>query len=282
MRDRVLVMGGGGVAGIAWLTGLALGLHEGGVDIAEADKIIGTSAGSTFAAQLAGYTDLAELYQRQVDPSLQVSEMKPSLDYWSLAWHVLPILMNYREPRKRNRAIGKLARAARTVAPEERLAIIDQRLQGKNWSDKDLVLIAVEIDSGKKLELHREIGVSLRDAVAASCAVPFAWPPVKIEGKLYMDGGLRSYDNADLAAGFRKVLILSPLGTKKKASKSALDGDIEKLKLKGAEVQIIAPDIASRTAMGSNVLAPESRLPSAAAGLEQGRVLAPELMSFWI
>ncbi len=77
MNDRALVLGGGGVAGIAWITGLLFGLSEEGVDLRNADLILGTSAGSAVAAQLGCSLSLEELYRRQVDPALQTREITP-------------------------------------------------------------------------------------------------------------------------------------------------------------------------------------------------------------
>src|SRR5437868_9087194 len=56
MSERALVLGGGGSAGNAWLIGVIAGLFEAGLDVTEADLIIGTSAGSTAAAQITGAT----------------------------------------------------------------------------------------------------------------------------------------------------------------------------------------------------------------------------------
>ncbi len=58
---------------------------------------------------------------------------------------------------------------------------------------------------------NRESGISLLDAVAASCAVPLVWPAATINGKRYIDGGVRSSANADLATGCGRVVVLAPI-----------------------------------------------------------------------
>ena len=54
--ERALVLGGGGSTGNAWLIGVVAGLFDAGLDVTAADLTIGTSAGSTAAAQMAGAT----------------------------------------------------------------------------------------------------------------------------------------------------------------------------------------------------------------------------------
>ncbi|MFC9551428.1 patatin-like phospholipase family protein [Rhodococcus sp. NPDC056960] len=61
MSERALVLGGGGSTGNAWEIGVVAGLCDAGLDVTEADLIIGTSAGSTAAAQLSVATTAAEL-----------------------------------------------------------------------------------------------------------------------------------------------------------------------------------------------------------------------------
>ena len=77
---RALVLGGGGVAGIAWEIGLLNGLAEGGVDVTRPDLVVGTSAGATVAAQITSGVGLAELFRRQTDPAFQTPELAADFD----------------------------------------------------------------------------------------------------------------------------------------------------------------------------------------------------------
>src|SRR3954469_3128114 len=63
--ERALVLGGGGSTGNAWLIGVIAGLHQAGLDVTTADLTIGTSAGSTTAAQIGG-TNPTDLYAATV------------------------------------------------------------------------------------------------------------------------------------------------------------------------------------------------------------------------
>lgn len=282
MHRQALVLGGGGVAGIAWMTGLLLGLEDEGVRLRDAaDVLIGTSAGSTVAAQIAGNTSLNDLFQRQVDPARQVAELTPEPHLLELAGNALPVLFKLADAVARTQRIGDLAANTTTVDEAVRRNVIAARLPLHEWPDRALKIVAVDIETGEPRVFDRSSGVDLVDAVAASCAVPGMWPPVTIGGDRYMDGGIRSSDNADLAAGSGSVVVISPLGTGGMAlpGSSSLTGQIEELRNGGSRVRIIEPDDAARQAISHNPLSPLTRSPAAQAGRAQGRALAPEMIA---
>jgi NTE family protein len=175
-----------------------------------------------------------------------------------------------------------MARAAHTRALQDRLDSIAERLPSRDWPKRDIRIVAVDTESGEAVEFGAQDDVDLVYAVAASCALPLLWPPVSINNHSYMDGGMRSPDNADLAIGFGKVLVVSPTANMGlKLAGWDLEAQIGRLKAQGAEVHLIEPDTAARTAIGRNPLAPETRLPSAEAGLAQGRKAATAFKKFW-
>ncbi|MGI4859681.1 MAG: patatin-like phospholipase family protein [Janthinobacterium lividum] len=282
MSTNALILGGGGVAGIAWTTGVLLGLYEHGVDLRSADQLVGTSAGSTVAAQIRSDLTLAELFQRQVDPALQNEELAPHPHLLSLLTEIVPILFKLHDPVERTRRIGHMALAAQTVDEATRRAVIAGRLPDHEWPAEPMTAVAVDTESGETRLFDRHSGVDFVDAVSASCAVPGIWPPVTIDGRRYMDGGIRSNDNADLAAGCRRVMIISPLGKKKSILPGAgLTSQIEGLEAAGANVYEIEPDDESLKAIGMNPLSPESRGPAAEAGRAQGNAIAVRVAAFW-
>jgi len=196
---QALVLGGGGVAGVAWMTGLLVGLAEAGQDVTGADLVIGTSAGATVAAQVGSGLGLDELFARQTDPALQAAEIMVDIDLAKYAEQFGAYLAGATSPEETLRRVGAFALAAQTVPPAERLAVIASRLPSRDWPARPTRLAAVDCESGRLRVFDAQSGVSLIDAVAASCAVPGIWPPVTIDGRRYMDGGVRSSDNADLA-----------------------------------------------------------------------------------
>jgi len=269
---QALVLGGGGVAGVAWMTGLLVGLAEAGQDVTGADLVIGTSAGATVAAQVGSGLGLDELFARQTDPALQAAEIMVDIDLAKYAEQFGAYLAGATSPEETLRRVGAFALAAQTVPPAERLAVIASRLPSRDWPARPTRLAAVDCESGRLRVFDAQSGVSLIDAVAASCAVPGIWPPVTIDGRRYMDGGVRSSDNADLAEGAARIVVVSPFGLNSRLpSPLPLSEAVARLTEGGAEVMVIGPDDASAAAMGGNPLDPATRQPAAEAGRAQGR-----------
>lgn len=274
-KQRALVLGGGGLAGIAWETGVLAGLAAAGADVTGADHIVGTSAGSAVAGQLGSGLPLPELFRRQAEPELQNAELTPTgmttaelFAFWG------KLLEEVTDPAERRRRAAELALTARTVTPTARRRVIENRLPVHTWPQRSITLVAVDTRDCEPRLFDQASGVGLVDAVAASCAVPGIWPPVTIDGSRYMDGGVRSSNNADLAAGYQRVLVLAPMAD------PALADEVALLEHSG-RVEVITPDEASLAAFGTDPLDPASRTPAAHAGLAQGRQLAETVRALW-
>jgi NTE family protein len=283
MKDRALVLGGGGVAGIAWITGLLFGLSEHGVDLRTAELIVGTSAGSAVAAQLSSGLSLRDLFDRQVDPARQTRELTPNAQLFELFERALLTASSLPDRADHIRQIGRWALEAPTVTEAERRAVIAERLPSHAWPNGLLLIVAVDTETGETRIFDRLSGTTLVDAVSASCAVPGIWPPVTIDGRRYMDGGARSSDNADLALGYARTLIVSPMGTARpEVTGDTLEQQIETLKSAGGKTYLVEPGEASKSAIGLNPLAPETRIPAANAGRNQGYAIAQDIARFWL
>ncbi|SEB44351.1 NTE family protein [Amycolatopsis tolypomycina] len=274
MNGQALVLGGGGVAGIAWTTGLLAGLAGHGQDLTGADLLVGTSAGSVVAAQVTSGLSLDELYARQADPARQAPEIPADIDFEKFAADFGGAVTGTTDPAEVRRAVGKLALAAETVSEAKRRAVIEGRLPVHEWPRQRLVIVAVDAETGEPRRFDGESGVPLVDAVAASCAVPGVWPAVTIDGRRYVDGGVRSAENADYAAGHRRVTVIAPLGVDNPLPmEKPLPQVLDDLRAAGAEVALITPDEASQAAVGDNPLDPATRTPAAEAGRAQGAAL---------
>lgn len=282
-RDKALVLGGGGVTGIAWLNGLLLGLEEGGVDVSGFDLVIGTSAGATVAAQLTSGVSLSDLFERQVNPDRQVAELEPGIGSLRMLLRFLPVMLIRNDRDRLRRRMGRIAMRSATVEPEVRRTVIEQRLPRHEWPGIPLAVSTIDAASGEERWLDAESGVGLVDAVAASCAVPGVWPPVLIDGRHYYDGGIPSPDNATRASGYGAVLILSPMGgTKAGGLVERLAGEVSALERSGSRTTVLTLDGVTRAAIGRRVLDPSKRADAARAGLEQGRRAASELSEPWV
>src|SRR5215469_7877698 len=175
--EHALVLGGGGVAGTAWMTGLLTGLAEAGDDLTGADLIIGTSAGANVAAQLGSGLPLAELFARQADPSRQPAEIMAELDIAKFAAEVGGYLAGAGTVAETRRRIGSYAVAAQTVPEAVRREVIEGRLPAHDWPARRIQLTAVDAATGELRVFDSASGTNMVDAVAASSAVPGIWPP---------------------------------------------------------------------------------------------------------
>jgi NTE family protein len=262
--------------------GILTGLHESGVDVRGADLLIGTSAGSVVGAQIASGAGIESLFASQLTPVKQSKERMVAFDPAQMMEVFAQAIATSGQDLKAIRArIGVYALAAPTISEAERRVIIESRLPVHTWSQQRLLIVAVDTETGEEYVMDRASGVSLVDAVAASCAVPGIWPPVTIAERRYMDGGVRSATNADLAKGSDRILILNPLGANANSFGAGTTSEAAALKREGSQVLVIEPDTASATAIGPNPLDPATREPSALAGRTQGRELAASVAALW-
>jgi NTE family protein len=276
MTQRALVLGGGGITGIAWEWGMLAGLSAAGVDLTGADLIVGTSAGSIVGTQVAAGLDPAERYEHQLAPP--DGEIGANLGTGLLLRYVLAMVAGPRAPRKVRARIGRLATRKDTVPEAERVKVIEARLPVREWPDRTLRVTAVDVATGEFRVFDRDAGVPLVLAVAASCAVPGVWPPVTIEGRRYMDGGVRSGSNADLAAGYDRVVVLAPL---LRAIGPGVGAQVATLRKNGSRAEVVSPDAAALKAFGRNVLDPAKRADAARAGRAQSASAIDRVRSVW-
>ncbi|HEU4363226.1 MAG TPA: patatin-like phospholipase family protein [Mycobacterium sp.] len=276
-----LVLAGGGVAGIAWETGVLRGIADELPAVADsllnADVLVGTSAGAAVAAQISSGTGLDELFARQVAETSP--EIDPGVDIAKVTELFLAAMTepNTTVEQKLQR-IGAVALAADTVAAPVRREVIARRLPAHHWPDRTLRITAIDIATGKLVAFDRDSGVDLIDAVAASCAVPGAWPPVRIDGRYYLDGGIGSMVNLGIAGDCDRAVVLVP-SAERTSSPFSRGVAAEVAGLDGRAVAVFA-DIAACAAFGANPLNPACRVPSAWAGREQGRRQAAAIATF--
>ncbi len=286
-----LVLGGGGAAGNAWLIGTVAGLYETGLDVTEADLIIGTSAGSTAAAQIT-HSDPARLLA-DVLAAAPPEATRPAASGRAplprnLAAHLtrldetIAAAADPADLRRRMGAVLAADAASEGSACARWRDTVAARLPSPQWPRQRVLITAVDAATGEPVEFDRRSGVDLVDAVAASCAGGFVY---NIGAGRYIDGGYRSNaDNADLAAGYARVLVLSPLGGRSRTPVGwgvHLATQVEELRASGSRVETVFPDSDSLAAFGANLMDPSTRPPAARAGYDQGRGLAERLTELW-
>lgn len=297
---RALVLGGGGSTGNAWLIGVIAGLADGGLDVTNADLTIGTSAGSTAAAQISG-APITELYAATVQVPANLRQTPANLrpapadsrpapakarDVSDHMERTAQIIASSADPADMRRRMGASAlelQAALDPSVQERWhATVAARLPRQEWPEQQILITAVDAGTGEPVEFGNSSGVTLADAVAASCASGFAY---RIGSADYIDGGYRANaENADLASGYQRVLVLSPFAGRTRtpeAWKQDLASQIEALRTGGSEVETIFPAVGSEHLFGVNAMDFSLRPAAAKAGFEQGKSLAGGLNAFW-
>jgi NTE family protein len=278
---RALVLAGGGLAGIAWETGILLGIADEAPRTAKAlldvDVVVGTSAGSTVAAQLGSGLGLDTLFDRQISASS--AELNPNVGIDEITdLFVVAMSTPNTTTAEKLQKIGAVALSTPTVTEGVRREVIAQRLPSHDWPDRMLRISAIDTATGELVAFDRTSGVGLVDAVAASCAVPGVWPPVTIRDGRYMDGGVGSSVNMALATDCDVVVVLVPSG---RSTPSPFgDGAAEEVDAFAGSTFGVFADDQSLAAFGPNPLDPACRKPSAMAGREQGRRVAMAVTDF--
>jgi NTE family protein len=290
--ERALVLGGGGSTGNAWLIGVIAGLCDAGLDVIEADLIIGTSAGSTAAAQIAGATPtelLAAIVSAAAPPRTGPVEsdggrvpVRPVADHLERITGIIAASEDAADMRRRMGAAALEMDAASDGSRQAQWrAMVAARLPSQHWPERTMLITAVDANTGEPVVFDRHSGVDLVDAVAASCS---SGPPYGIGDKPFIDGGYRRNENADLAAGYERVLVLSPFGGRSLHPPEwgmQLAAQVDELHARGSKVETIFPDGNSEHMFGANAMDPSLRPPAARAGYRQGRALVRQLTGFW-
>ena len=295
VHDVALVLGGGGAAGQAWQIGVIAGLAEAGLDLTEAaDLVVGTSSGSTTAAWVRSGIPAAELLASVLSETVRPvgqnvghnRERPPSLPMATVFERMRAIGAAATSAADLRRAMGAFGLESDSIvgpaAAGQRRAMVAARLPRHEWPDRPMIVVAVDAHTGELAAFDRDSGVDLVDAVTASTALP-GGPTHSINGTRYINGGVRSGENADLASGYANVVVLSPFSERsgplpegqfeglRRFPGTDLASEVEALRKQGSRVEVITPDPDSRAAMGTNQMDPATRVPAARAGFAQGK-----------
>jgi NTE family protein len=296
---QVLVLGGGGILGEAWMTAVLAGLEEtSSFDPRACEGFVGTSAGAIVATALsAGVDPRARLGELPEQPSVAAAAVARDrglparvleLTFATGRGAGAPLALFGLRATETGGALLRKAALRRVPAGRRSLDGLGRELEraGAHW-DGRLSLAAVDLESGRRVMFGAPDApeASIAAAVEASCAIPGVFRPVVVAGRSYVDGGVWSPTNMDRAPVGRgtRVLCLNPTGSSVQSnlatplgafgllSRSIAGVEAMALERQGAHVTIISPDKTSIAAIGTNLMNPRRRSRVIAAGMSQGR-----------
>jgi NTE family protein len=294
--SRALVLGGGGPVGIGWEAGLVLGLADGGVEVGRADLVVGTSAGSVVGAHIRLGTDLAVYAKGRTEAAARGDSDVPSsadLPPEQMLAFIDVVTEAFRatahEPGRA--VIGRYALEAQTIVTPERQLSFFAELADRAWPD-GFACTAVEAATGRFVVWDVTSGVDLQLAVAASCAVPGIFPAVEVAGKRYMDGGMRSGINADMAKGHDVALVVAVVGhilppgmtdARVELMRTNQEAELADLAASGTTVEVIGPDqeLLELTTWGLELMDTSKAGAAFEVGRRRGLAEAPRLLDHW-
>ena len=297
MTKRALVLGGGGPVGVAWEFGLVAGLEQEGVRLADADIFIGTSAGSIVGASLAFGRPTAELLATQheiADNAAPRGTTDGAFDLAPLMQQFIKLYTSDAPPQQLRAEIGAFALQAKTAMTEDEWLgtfSLSETFGADKWPERPYMCTAVDAETGDFVTWTKDSGVPLVRAIASSCCVPGIFPPITINGRRYIDGGMKSATNADLGAGYDRVVVVNVTGGMERRAqafpalaeraKKRMDDELGSITKDGGEYRMILPDEASQAAFGTNLMDFKRRAEIADAGQAQGQKEAAALRDFW-
>lgn len=292
VSGRALVLGGGGSVGHAWEIGVVAGLLEAGLDVTEADLVIGTSAGATAAAQVSSARP-EQLFAAIVTaaphaPAGRVGTPAGSAPHALVSDHLVRtnrIIAVSEGAADMRRRMGAAALELDPTADGSRRtrwrATVAARLPSQSWPTRRMLVTAVDARTGEPVVFDRDSGIDLVDAVAASTSSGAAYG---VGDDRYIDGGYRRNENADLATGCERVLVLSPLGGRSRHPpewRMQLAAQVDELRASGSRVETLLPDGPALEAFGVDLMDLSRRPAAARAGYDQGTARAEQLAELW-
>jgi NTE family protein len=257
-------------------------MADAGIDVRDADLLVGTSAGARVAVDLTSGDALEAIYQRRAQPTGAKPETPAAIDWGRIRATVDAARSAGGRPADILRQYGALASEVAIGSVASRRQTVAAQLPTVEWPRQRILIPAVSAESGERRAFDRDSGIDLVDAIMAT-TTSFGAPPVPFDGQHYIDGGYYSSDNADLAIGFERVLILALRSPPQAMRLVPIEDSVQALRSAGSLVEVIHPDeetMAALSATGGQ-MNPASGRPAAIAGRLQGQRTIDRIASFW-
>lgn len=288
MMRRALVLAGGGYVASSWEIGLVTGMADAGLDVRDADLFVGTSAGARVALDLTSGQALEDIYEQRAGAAVSVARPQPAAPHPAIDWAQIRAGVDEAKraggsPPDILRRYGALAMAMAPGGAADRRKAVGPQLSLQTWPDQRVLIVALDAETGERRAFDRESGIDLVDAIIATTA-SFGAAPILWEGHHYIDGGYHSSDNADLAIGCDRALILALRSPPDAMRLVSIEAGVAALRAAGTEVEVVHPDddtLAALVATGGQ-MNPASGPAAAIAGRRQGQRAARErIAALW-
>ena len=283
------MLGGGGPLGVAWETGLVAALLDAGVDLRAADLTVGTFAGSVVGSQLTNGVDFHAIMERLSQPVERPESLNVEPDL-AIAGQIFQKWASTPDSTDALRAeIGALAVQAKAAPEDVWTGVFEEILAGLDWPQQRLAITGVDVDERRV----RRVGARLRRAARAGGGVELHDPGPLRAGerararrwRRFMDGGVRSFNNADIAKGHERVIVLSPFGWNNEGMNAMVrtwnEREVALLEREGSAVELILPDAATQATVGTHLLDASKAPETVKTGYAQGEALAGRMKEFW-
>ena len=286
-----LVLGAGGTVGMAYHAGTLKALNEVcGFDAADADLIVGTSAGSVVAAYLRTGWSVEDLWDLAMGTHPSVADLTPEEREAEQRAHLAPTWTNPYDFVRRS--VGSAAVMAQAMLPfvPRPPAVLGRQFPGGlysmeavrgrfeeevglEWPARPTYLCASDLRSGRRVVFGTpgSLEADLPTAVMASCAIPGFFRPVRHGEHVLVDGGVSSTTHLDLAAitGHRRIIAVAPMAfdptaapanlaqlTRRRPAR-ALAREARMARRLGAELMLVRPCAEELKVHGRNLMAPD-------------------------
>lgn len=294
-KERGLVLGGGGAYLVSWMMGYFRALKQNGVDLATADVVVGTSAGSIAGAVLSGgrlwrltgeldfFGDFPKLFAELV-PALQANPSqerarKLAVDAKDTSFETI-------------RAIGRAAMAARNPASSDKYTTTLRRLIGpSDWPSSALHTTANDCYTGERIVVSASAGISVDVACAASSSLPGSMGPTWLKDRLCMDGGIcQTSTHSDVVTGVKRALVISlsdggpqavAQGLRTSGMPNTLQQEIRDLEAGGTRTMLTVAGLMPGVDRIDSIMDPKWIAPMLKYGHERGLAELPKVKALW-
>jgi len=294
-KQRALVLGGGGVYLVSFMMGYFHALKQGGVDLATADIVVGTSAGSIAGAVLAGgrlwrltgeldiFGDFPRLFAELV-PALKANESQQ---------RARAMAVNAKDAQPATiRAIGRAAMAARNPDDAASYAKTVGRLIGNTpWPSPALHTTANDCYTGERLIVSQGAGIAIETACAASSSLPGSMGPTWLKDRLCMDGGIcPTSTHGDVVAGAKRALVISlsdggpqavTQGLRTTGMPNTLGQEIRDLEAGGTRTMLVVAGLPPGIDRIDSIMDPQWIAPQLRQGSARGQADLAHMKAFW-